>query len=94
MVFERDGFCHFPGALDEDALTLLDGIACAAGGPGIRLGANKLGPVAELLGSGGAIGSIVDRLNDRQSFPVRGILFDKSIGQLVAGMASGSDDLR
>jgi hypothetical protein len=77
-AFERDGFRHFPNALANADLVRLEALWGGSHGPGIRLEADSLASVADLLGDGGTVGSIARQLIGRPAFPVRAILFDKS----------------
>jgi hypothetical protein len=76
--FERDGYFHFSRALNERDLARIEEIATVEG-PGVRLTSATLQPISDLLDVDGAVGSIVADLIGRAAFPVRAILFDKSL---------------
>src|SRR5688572_21644472 len=76
--FERAGLRHFPNALSKADLARLDGLSSETCRPGIRRRSDDLASVADLLGGGGAAGSIARQLLGRPASPVRAILFDKS----------------
>lgn len=76
--FERDGFCQFPKALAKPELARLEILRGESCRPGVRFTSGDLAPLADLLGDGGPVGSIVHQLLGRPAFAVRAILFDKS----------------
>ena len=76
-TFERDGFKHFPQAVDESALNRLTALFGGASAAGARLTAAALDPIADLISRAGAIGQVASELCDRPPFAVRAILFDK-----------------
>ena len=76
-TFERDGFKHFPQAVDESALDRLTALFGGASAAGARLNAAALARIGDLISRAGAIGQVASKLCDRPPFAVRAILFYK-----------------
>lgn len=78
LDFERDGACHFGGAMTPTAAAMLaQCLSCDIDGqPGRRLMVEP--DVETLLSSSGAVGRIAAALVGENARPVRAVLFDKT----------------
>ncbi|VVT21464.1 Phytanoyl-CoA dioxygenase [Sphingomonas sp. EC-HK361] len=80
MNFLKDGAECFPAALDEACCLAIERALAdlPTGVPGVRIGAAPA--LHDLLGPGGAAGSIATGVLGPRSRPVRAVLFDKTEG--------------
>ncbi len=76
--FDREGFEHFPAALDVVGIQRLRGLFDECDRPGVRLDASALAAVADLVSRDGPVGKVAQRFFGQPTFAVRAILFDKS----------------